>query len=67
MREGRTVITLGCARSFFWFVAGITFFNYRDYIENKSQTVDCLPTMFLRVRSVTQTNMLMGIKRLRFI
>lgn len=67
MRDGRTVITLGCARSFFWFVAGITFFNYRHYIVNKSQTVDCLPTMFLRVRSVTQTNMLVGIKRLRFI
>ena len=67
MRDGRTVITLGCARSFFWFVAGITFFSYRDYIVNKPQTVDCLPTMFLRVRSVTQTNMLVGIKRLRFI
>ena len=35
---------------------------YRDYIMNKSQTVDCLPTMFLRVRSVTQTNMLVGIR-----
>ena len=62
MRDGRTVITLGCTRSFFGFVAGITFFNYRDYIMNKSQTVDCLPTMFLRVRSVTQTNMLVGIR-----
>ena len=30
-----------------------TFFNYRDYIVNNSQTIDCLPTMFLRVRSVT--------------
>ena len=42
MRDGRTVITLGYARSFFWFVAGITFFSYRDYIVNKPQTVDCL-------------------------
>ena len=24
-----------------------TFFNYRDYIVNNSQTIDCLPTMFL--------------------
>ena len=30
-----------------------TFFNYQDYIVNNSQTIDCLPTMFLRVRSVT--------------
>ena len=31
-----------------------TFLNYRDYIVNiNSQTIDCLPTMFLRVRSVT--------------
>ena len=30
-----------------------TFFNYREYIVNNSQTIDCLPTMFSRVRSVT--------------
>ena len=29
------------------------FFNYPDHIVNNSQTIDCLPTMFLRVRSVT--------------
>ena len=46
------------------FVSGIPFFNYRDYIVNKSQTIDCLPMMFLRVRSVTQTNILVGIRRL---
>ena len=34
---------------------------------NKSQTIDCLPTMFLRVRSVTQTNILVGIRSLRLL
>ena len=46
------------------FVSGIPFFNYRNYIVNKSQTIGCLPTMFLRVRSVTQTYILVGIRRL---
>ena len=31
---------------------------------NKSKTIGCLPTMFLSVRSVTQTNILVGIRRL---
>ena len=36
-----------------WIVSGITFFsNYRDYIANKSQTID---------RSVTQTSIVVGI------
>ena len=45
MRDGRTVIILGCARSIFWSVSGITFFNYRDYFVNKSQTINCLLTI----------------------
>ena len=40
------------------------FLNYRDYIVNKTQTIDCLLTMFLRVRSVNQTNIMVGIRRL---
>ena len=38
----------GMRRTFFWFVSGITFLNYRDYIVNKSQTIDCLLTLFLK-------------------
>ena len=42
MRDGRIVIILGYARKF---VSGTTFLNYRDYIVNKSQTIDCLLTI----------------------
>ena len=34
---------------------------------NKSQTIDCLRTVFLRVRYMTQTNILVGIRRLRLL
>ena len=67
MRDGRTSIILGCARNFFlvFLRNNSGFLNYRDYIVNKSQTIDCLLTMFLRVRSVNQTNIMVGIRRLR--
>ena len=58
---------MSCAKTFFGFVWGITFLHYRDYIVNKSQTIDCLLTMFLRIRSVTQTNILEGIRHLRLL
>ena len=57
------------ARTFFlvFLRNNFVFLNYQDYIVNKSQTIDCLLTLFLRVRSVTQTNILVGIRRLRLL
>ena len=53
-------------QNLFWFVSGITFFsNYQDYIVNKSQIIDCLITMFLRLRSLTQTSIVVCIRRMR--
>ena len=34
---------------------------------NKSQTIDCLLTKFLRIRYVTQTSNVVGIRRLRLL
>ena len=56
-------------QNLFCFVSEITFFfsNYRDYIVNKSQTIDCLLAVFLRVRCLTLTSIVVCIKRLRLL
>ena len=51
-----------CARTFF-----VLYPKYRDYIVNKSQTIDCLLTVFLRVRSLTLTRIVVCIRRLRLL
>ena len=65
MRDGRIVIILRYARKF---VSETTFFNYRDYIVNKSQTIDCLLTIDVFKSWVRDSNEHFSCKRrLRFL